>query len=199
MTEPILLILGCQKYKASLLRAMERMKNPAYRIIGLVGGVPEITFEDNILSLAVEDSYEYLPRKIWRAFQWIYQNFPDTVGIFKTDDDLFFASQQQLADRITANTHIPYWGVHADYCTAAHVDVSRILRSCDNKLLRPKHHTAHYCYGAGYWVSKEAIPTVCESQEFITAFLEDVTMGYVLNKAGWKPVNIPIPWREECR
>jgi len=199
MTEPILLILGCQKYRASLLRAMERMKNPAYRIIGLVGGAPETKFENNILSLAVEDSYEYLPRKIWRAFQWIHQNFPDTTGIFKTDDDIFFASQQQLADTIIANIEIPYWGIHVDHAYGGNVDRWRIINNCDNKLLQATYHAAPYSFGHGYWVSKIAIPAVCASTEHEHSFLEDVTMGYVLQKAGFNIQGKSVPYQERAR
>ena len=195
--EPILLILGCQKYKANLLVAMERMKNPAYRLIGLVGGAEE-SFDGSLLSLNVEDSYEFLPRKIQAAFQWIHKNFPETEGIFKTDDDIFFADQQSLADKIIANKTIPYWGVQIDRTGGGTVEQKRILMGND-KTIRATYLAAIYSYGAGYWISKQAIPLVCASTEHTNAFLEDVTMGSIMNRAGYIPRHVQIQYQERPR
>jgi len=197
--EPIVLILGCQKYKANLLAAIERMKVPSYRVIGLVGTTEPTSFDGTILSLQVEDSYEYLPRKVHAAFCWVHENFPETVGIFKTDDDIFFKNPNDLAVAMQTHVKIPFWGTIVARCCEKKVDLCRVERACDNKALRPKHHAAHYCYGHGYWVSKEAIPTVCASTEHRDAFLEDVTMGYVLNKKGWYPKHVPIQYEERAR
>ena len=64
MTEPILLICGCQKYKSSLENAIIRFTDPAYRVIGILGNKDAPTqLNDSILSLQVEDTYEALPKK----------------------------------------------------------------------------------------------------------------------------------------
>lgn len=196
---PIVLILGCQKYKTNLMTAIDRMRLPTYRVIGLVGGSPVTTFDGTLLSLPVEDSYEFLPKKVQAAFRWIRTNFPNTPGIFKTDEDIFFRNQHQLAIEIENNAHIPYWGTVVAHCAAGNVDISRIERSCDDTSLRPTHPSAHYCYGHGYWVSSEAIPIVCASDEFEKAFLEDVCMAHVLNKSGWMPTYVNIPYEERVR
>lgn len=196
--QPILLILGCQKYRASLMAAIERMKHPLYYVIGLMGGVNETTFDGTLLSLPVEDSYEFLPKKIQAAFRWIHVTFPDTPGIFKTDEDIFFSDQNQLASEIERNTHVPYWGVVSTYCGAGNVELWRIQKG-DNHSIRPRYPAAYYCFGAGYWVSREAIPIVCASNEYEGAFLEDVCMGYVLNKHGWRPLHVGIPYEERPR
>ena len=197
--DPIVLILGCQKYKTNLLAAIDRMKLPSYRVIGLVGTTEPTSFDGTILSLQVEDSYEYLPRKVHAAFCWIHEHFPETVGIFKTDDDIFFRNQNDLAVAIQTHAQVPFWGTVVAHCSANQVDISRVLRACDDKTLRPRHHAAHYCYGHGYWVSKEAIPTVCASTEHRDAFLEDVTTAYILNKKGWYPKYVSIPYEERGR
>lgn len=197
--EPIVLILGCQKYKANLLAAIDRMKLPSYRVIGLVGTTEPTSFDGTILSLQVEDSYEYLPRKVHAAFCWVHEHFPETVGIFKTDDDIFFRNQNDLATAIRTHAQVPFWGTVVSHCGNGAVDLCRIERACDDKTLRPRYPAAHYCYGHGYWVSKEAIPTVCASTEHRDAFLEDVTMGYVLNKKGWFPKYVSIPYDERGR
>jgi hypothetical protein len=174
------------------------MKHPSYYVIGLVGGVTETTFDDTLLSLPVEDSYEFLPKKIQAAFRWIHATFPDTPGIFKTDEDIFFRDQHQLASEIEGNMHVPYWGVVSTYCGAGNVDLWRIQKG-DNHSIRPRYPAAYYCFGAGYWVSREAIPIVCASNEYEGAFLEDVCMGYVLNKHGWRPLHVGIPFEERPR
>jgi hypothetical protein len=196
--QPILLILGCQKYRASLMAAIERMKHPSYYVIGLVGGVTEITFDGTLLSLPVEDSYEFLPKKVQAAFRWIHSTFPDTPGIFKTDEDIFFRDQNQLASEIVQKAHIPYWGIAVHHCGAGNVDLGRIQKG-DNHSIRPSHPAAHYSFGHGYWVSRVAIPIVCASNEYEGAFLEDVCMGHVLNKHGWRPLNVRIPYEERPR
>jgi hypothetical protein len=176
---------------------MERMKNPAYRVIGLVGGAEE-SFEGSLLTLDVEDSYEFLPRKIQAAFRWIHKNYPETEGIFKTDDDIFFADQESLTDKIITNKTIPYWGIHIDRTGGGTVEQKRILMAND-KTIRATYPSAIYSYGAGYWISKQAIPIVCSSTEHANAFLEDVTMGYVMNRAGHIPRHVQIQYQERPR
>jgi hypothetical protein len=197
--EPIVMILGCQKYKDNLMRAIDRMRLPEYRVIGIVGTTEPTSFDGTILSLHVEDSYEYLPRKVQAGFRWIYTQYPNTSGIFKTDDDIFFNNQSQLSTEILNHQDVPYWGTIVAYCRNGHVDINRVLKSCDDKTLRPTHPNANYCYGHGYWVSREAIPIVCNSTHFEDAFLEDVSMGHVLNNAGFFPKHVHIPYEERGR
>jgi hypothetical protein len=197
--EPIVMILGCQKYKDNLMRAIDRMRLPGYRVIGIVGTTEPTSFDGTILSLQVEDSYEFLPRKVQAGFRWIYTKYPNISGIFKTDDDIFFNDQNQLSTEILKHQHVPYWGIVVAHCGAGRVDVNRIINSCDDKTLRPTHPSANYCFGLGYWVSREALPLVCASSEYEDAFLEDVCMGHVLNKAGFFPKYVAIPYQERRR
>jgi hypothetical protein len=197
--EPIIMIIGCEKYKSNLMRAIERMRLPDCRVIGVIGTTDPTTFDGTILSLHVEDSYEYLPKKVYIGICWLYMNFPDTVGIFKTDDDIFFNDYNQLHREIINNQDVPFWGIHVSHCGAGPVNVERIIRLSDNKEIRPEHPSAHYCYGHGYWISKEAIPAVCCSEDFDSAFLEDVCMGHVLNKVGFIPKHVVIPYQEKER
>ena len=198
--EPIVLILGCQKYKTNLLAAIDRMKLPSYRVIGIVGTTDPTSFDGTILSLQVEDSYEYLSRKVRRAFQWISTNLPETIGVFKTDDDIFFRNQNDLAEAITANAQVPFWGTVVSHCSRSYVDRSRIEQKCDDTSLRPIHPAAHYCYGHGYWVSKAGIPAICAANEYEDPNpLEDVTSGFVLNRAGFFPKYVAISYEERVR
>jgi len=196
---PILLICGCQKYKASLLTAITRMKHDAYTIIGIVGTSEPTSFDGTILSLCVEDTYEFLPKKIHTAFTWIHANYTETCGIFKTDDDIFFGDQNHLAHEILHHCKTPYWGVITHSVGGGDVPIGRIMNSCEDKSIRATYQRANYCWGLGYWISRDAIPIVCASEEYKKSFLEDVCMGYVMNAAGFQPYRVDIAYREVPR
>jgi hypothetical protein len=195
MNKPILLIIGCRKYRENLIKAMDRMTHESYKVIGVIGTDEPTTFDERLLMLHVQDTYEDLPKKIKAAFIWIRNNFPDSPGIFKTDDDIFFENQDMLAQIIIKLAPVPYWGIYRDKCSTGEVSGYRIDKFTD-KSVRSTYQSAIYCYGAGYWISKAAIPLVCESVDHDTSILEDVCMGYTMNKANIVPLHIPIPCKE---
>lgn len=199
---PVVLICGCKKYEKYLSAAMRRMTRPEYEIIGVLGGAKGNTSYDpstHILSLAVPDTYEGLPKKIYSAFAWIYANRPGIPGIFKTDDDMLF-HVDSLVRNIRKHHNLPYWGVAYGTCEEGPVDKQRIYTRFEDKELRPRHQKASYCFGWGYWVSKDALPVIIAAEKtYDTSFLEDVCTGYVLNLAGIKPVRIHFPYKEMVR
>ena len=185
MNEPILLICGCQKYKESLLRAIKRFQHSSYRTIGIIGDLSLPThFNGVYLSLQIEDTYEALPMKIHAAFAWIYKNYPDAAGIFKTDDDIYFENMGTLIKQIQTHKSIPYWGHRVINVPAGPYRDSDYKRYSNS--VRPLRDESHYCGGNGYWVSKLLIPVVVNSTLFQYG-AEDSIMGTVLNKAGYKP------------
>jgi hypothetical protein len=101
-TRPILLISSCLKYRADLAQAMKRFSHPDWRTIGIVGGAATTVYDisSGVLELAVPDSYELLPTKIQAAFSWIYNTFPSSPGVFKTDDDMVYDDLSQLSKAI---------------------------------------------------------------------------------------------------
>lgn len=196
--KPILLICGCEKYKQSLISAIERNKNSNYKIIGVIakqGSNP--SFDGSIVTVDAEDTYVGLPMKIKAAFTWIYNNFPNIPGIFKTDDDIYFTDINNLALEINRNINIDYWGIKVDFCSGGPVSSSRIDRF-ENKNVSNENKNANYCYGLGYWVSKKSIPLIVNSN-LHTYGLEDVLMGHVLNNGGIYPKEYYIDFCEKSR
>jgi hypothetical protein len=199
--KPILLICGCHKYEEYLRAAIKRMTRPEWTVIGIIGGGTSSQFneESRILVLSCEDTYETLPAKIHAACQWIHTNHPGIPGIFKTDDDMLF-DMAALADAVSKNKAIPYWGIMKGMCKQAPVNPARIAARFVDTSLTPIHQTAIYCYGWGYWLSAGVLPhIVAATSVYESSPLEDVCTGYVLNRVNIFPEKINIPYREVPR
>ena len=199
--KPVLLICGCRKYERYLNAAIKRMTRDEWDVIGIRGGAMAASFdeESRILALPCIDTYEALPAKLHAAYKWIYENRPGIPGIFKTDEDIMF-DLPMLAAAVQQNAALPYWGVTLSLCKAGPVPLERIKNRFDDKTLRPMFQSAVYCFGAGYWLSAEVLPTVCAAtDEYAKSALEDVCTGFVLNKGGWGPKKFRIPFAEVPR
>ena len=200
--KPVLLICGCAKYEEYLHAAIRRFSNPAWTVIGFKGGAKETTFneETRILTLAVPDIYDALPTKIHAALSWAFARWPDAPGFFKTDDDIVLQDMNQLVFAIESFKGEAYWGLTTHSCPESRVNPYRIQTLFTNKRLTPMHQKAHYCFGAGYWISKTALPFIVAAKDtYAASYLEDVCTGYVLNTAGIEPVHHKIPWAEAPR
>ena len=195
---PILLICGCKKYQQSLLNAYERMKSDAYITLCIVGDLNcKTNLNEYLLTLQVEDSYEALPLKIHAAFKWIYENYPNTVGIFKTDEDIFFEDKNELITKINKNILIPYWGLIIESCSSKPIKTAAVNKF-ENKDLKLIHQSSYYCYGWGYWISKSSIAYIVAAEN-ISYGLEDVTIGSILNENGIFPIKVNIKFVEKER
>lgn len=199
---PILLVCGCKKYETYLQAALVRMRHSAWIVLGVIGDptLQQPYCNGTILYLPVEDTYEYLPKKLHAAYSWCFETFPHTCGIFKTDEDIVFGNVNALAGAILTNRHIPYWGIRVQTCAENYVNAVRISLRFEDKTLTPKHPGATYCFGVGYWISRAALPAVVAAKEkYAVAGLEDVCTGNVMNSAGYIPVEIAIACREVDR
>lgn len=198
-TKPVLFVTGCQKYRQYVDAALIRFANPAWHIVGIVGSADATAAsrDGDIVTLPVSDIYEALPAKIHAAFSWVATNYPNTVGIFKTDDDIVFHDMAHLVRAVSLCEARPYWGLYVGNCRENPVNQARIQMRFDDKTLQPRHQTAIYCYGHGYWVSATALPHILAAgDEFRASYLEDVCVGAVLNRAGIIPVRVAIPYSE---
>jgi hypothetical protein len=202
--KPVLLICGCKKYEPYLHSAIQRLDIPSWRVIGILGDptLSEAIYnkEKKVLTLPKSDLYEHLPAKIYDAMSWIMHTYPETPGIYKTDEDILYGDINQVAQIVSAKPDIPYWGIKTHICEEAPVNMYRISARFENKELRPMHPSAHYCYGLGYWISKAAIKHLLAAKEvYESAALEDVCTGSILNKAGIIPICIPLACMEVDR
>jgi len=201
ITKPVLLICGCNKYAEYLYAAIKRMQHPSWVVVGVLGGGETTSFDESssILTVAKPDVYESLPAKLHAAYVWILQNWPETPGIFKTDEDIVF-DKEALATAIKTHTNKQYWGIIKDMCNAGIINMHRISMRFIDKTLRPTHQKAIYCYGAGYWLNREVLPILEKAEEvYATSSLEDVCTGYVMNQARIFPDQIKIQCGEVPR
>jgi hypothetical protein len=201
--KPVLLVCGCRKYEEYVHAAIRRFDCPEWETIGLVGDPTESVASFNettrILTIPTADTYEMLPTKLHAAYTWIFSNRPGIPGIFKTDEDILF-DMSALVQSVVSNTDIPYWGVTASICHEAPINQIRIQNRFEDKTLTPTHQSATYCFGAGYWLSKEALPHILSAKDvYASSYLEDVCTGFVMNRAGWGPQCIRVLFKEVPR
>ena len=202
---PIVLVCGCQTHEAYLRAALSRFANPTcWHTVGFIGD-PTLTtavYDEatQIVTLPVPDTYETLPKKVHAALTWAMERWPDAPGIFKTDDDILMESRDALVTAIQKNLAVPFWGTRVGQCSAGYVTLQRIQTQFTDKSLRPRYHAALYCYGHGYWLSAEAVRVAIAAADIYAAScLEDVCTGAVMNRAGWRPLHVPVPYREMPR
>lgn len=206
-SRPVLLIAGCRKYQPFLEAAMKRMRRPGWRVIGLMGDptLPAPVLNGRgILTVPVEDTYERLPLKLQAAYTWIYETMPTAAGVFKTDEDILYSvSIDDVCRYVVANAPTTdYWGLFVGRCNEAPVNEARIAARFDDKTLRPRHQTAVYCYGAGYWLSRRSLGVIAAPAAraiYAESGLEDVCTGHVLNTAGIFPTKAPFDYIEVPR
>ena len=202
MALPVVLVTGCQKYRPYLEAAMKRFASPEWRTIGFIGDptITEARIEDEILTLPVSDIYEALPAKVHAAFCWVAANCPGVPGVFKTDDDIVFATPSDLRVAIPQFKELPYWGLFVGRCRSGTVEKKRVDLRFEDKALAPTHQAATYCYGHGYWIRGDCIPLIVDAAEdYNSSFLEDVCTGFVMNRAGHVPARVNIRYGEAQR
>jgi hypothetical protein len=184
---------------------MRRFERPdAWITVGLMADptltVPTFDEATQVLTVATPDTYEALPQKIHAALTWIAQRWPDAPGVFKTDDDILVTRLDDLVTAMTNHTTEPYWGFLTHKCYASYVPMARIKGRFADTTKKPKHQAANYCFGHGYWLSATAIRVaIAATADYATSYLEDVCTGFVMNRAGWTPTHVPIPYREMPR
>lgn len=200
MQEPIVLICSCKKYINTLHKAIERYRSDKYMVIGLIGDLTKHTsYENNILTLQVEDTYEYLPKKITSALYWITKNFPDTPGVFKTDDDIEMLNKVNFTEILLNNKYKDWWGLKAGDPMASLPDKKNIVKYNDLSLIDTQ-PAGTFFWGAGYWISSICIKSIVNNISNIkTTGSEDRIIGSFLSTKGFFGQQINIEWRESVR
>lgn len=204
-TRPVILLLACQKYIAYLHAAISRISHPSIRVVGVIGDASQNEShwneQNSILTVPVSDIYEDLPKKVWAAIEWIYSKWPDTIGIWKTDDDIVYNSVEYLVSELYKNASIPYWGLVYEHCNAGVINEWRVKnRFNDITQTARLHQGAHYCWGHGYWINPTAIRLILNNKgEYDTSTAEDICTGFVLNTTSIIPQCIYIQYTETVR
>lgn len=154
----------------------------------------------NILLLKVNDNYESLPKKIYLAIRYILEKYPEINGIYKTDDDIVYQKIDILIKIIKYcyNNDINYSGLIIDNIDRDKISDRRIRKRFENKKINNIYHSdAIYCYGAGYYLSKTSMKIIKEHQIYIyKQYLEDVSIGHILNKYNIYPIRMNLKFKE---
>ena len=200
-SSPVLLILGCKKYFDSLTLAIQRFASQLFHVVGIVGGAEEVSFDGSILHLPVSDTYDDHPKKMYEAFRWAYNQYPNAIGIFKTDEDIVIDSQSEFETLIMTHYSRLYWGFNTETKTEGGlISQSRVDARFDDKIGEKRYPAASYCWGHGYWLSRGAVSLLLNHKEdYYSQCLEDVCTGSSLNRHGIKPVKLTIKYTECVR
>ena len=175
---------------------MQRFFSHTYKIVGVLGGYEETSFDGSILRLKAPDTYEHLPHKVREAVKYIGETFPNSIGIFKTDEDIFYENLGTLEKTITENASKDYWGVHTDICG---FKKSPFSHKFSDKSLVAYYPPAFYCIGAGYWLSRKSMAAVTHEKNkelFTYPGHEDIMVGYCINREGMHPSQIWVSYKE---
>jgi hypothetical protein len=182
------------------MNGLIRFNNPAYKTIGLIGNINRPTsFNGQILSVKVEDTYEYLPKKIHTALKWVLQNYPDTQGVFKTDEDIFIKDMTHFTDLLQNNSNKPWWGFKIwNPPTAGPSELS--LSKYTNKNILP--HIGKkgvILAGAGYWLSNSLLTLISNYENFPEVGSEDQIISQILRDYGYIPEELKTEYSELVR
>lgn len=201
----ILLILHCEKYKFNRIIQMDTYlkylpeKINYYHIIGNSNLEKEYEFYENekIIVVKSEDDYLYLPLKIMKAYQAIYDTY-DFKYIFKTDDTQiciykdFFDDLINRLIKFEENDNKSHYGGFI-----VNLEKQKLCEHYknhpelpNNRLLLP----TIYCSGSFYYLSSDAMnDLIVKKEQIIKDYLEDYSIGYNLsNQFKKNMIHIPI-------
>lgn len=152
----------------------------------------------NKLIIKMEDIYENLPKKIYEALTYIYNNYPTIQHIFKTDDDIEFENYDEIINEIRNKIELnaDYAGLITESARGGYVKENK-LHKFNNPLKIAKYDKSVYCYGAGYLLSKKSIRIITENKSYMySRCLEDVSIGHLLNNKNIYPIKMKSKFKE---
>ena len=190
----LVLILSCRKnLELARLLSLQLEQNTDLDHLLLIADpsllVPKL--DGRLLTVPGEDTYEGLPNKIARAFEYVALA-TNWTGVVKIDDDTFIEDFDRFSRLMTdlvseAHDYVGEW----DYFG----DPTYHFGKCSNPELQRKpalHAHTRYCYGKGYYVSWRALERFAEvilryPRYLALATYEDVMVGEVLTSVGIRP------------
>lgn len=200
--KPFILVMGCRRYYDMLMEAIDHFTDKLCSCItlGVVGDpdVSEAVLEGQVLKVPVEDTWEALPKKVYAAFDWVLRNVPDTIGVFKTDDDIRFFELDKLFASLYIFRDSKYHGLKVDTRKPGPLEDWRVNeRLCDKTVSMAHTGADKYCWGAGYWLSNESLRRVVAHQHHFDVYgMEDQIVGRLLNEHGVIPQELVMHYRE---
>ncbi len=198
-SDTLVIIYSCRKYLDSRVKAIrgtwvQDLKARGIPYLVLVGDGDD-TVQGDVLSLAVSDLYEDLPKKTLRMLQWVFEH-TDAQFVVKVDDDCFLDVDRYF-DSLSYRRHHYYGRV-----------IKRGIGSTDRVWHHPKSKTDFATHsidkspepsvyadgGGGYCVSRLAIASLLGNLRsgagrrlLGCSFMEDKLVGDLLALGGISP------------
>lgn len=206
-----IIICCCYKYKNQFEKISKfwnkiEKQTKIFKIFYLFGNPKikktEYEYKTKKLILKVDDTYESLPKKIYEAVNYINTYFPEIEGVFKTDDDIEFEDINELLYELKnlCQKYTDYAGLVLDKVKAGIIKEGRLRKFTNRNIETPKYDMSTYCFGAGYYISKKSMGHVSINKGyFYEQYLEDVSMGHILNKYKIFPIQINSKYKEVKR
>lgn len=188
----IILIITCAKNinKINILRKLwvHHLKSLGITCLFVIGNncTRPTKIIDDVLLVNASDFYEGLPEKIFRAYQFLYENFQFNY-IFKIDDDVVLNPLNLIKTKLEGDyigikkkidkSFNRYW--HKGKCH------NSSLNNIGYPINRIYLDTYHAKGESGYFLSKKAIQSILKYEKYIiTDLYEDKVFGDILRKDG---------------
>lgn len=149
----IIVVFSCQKNKYRHEHYKNYLNELNYLIVE--GGHNKDELKDKMLLLDVEDNYKSLPKKVLKAYTFIYNNYKN-VNILKIDDDSYLDVKK--LQKIKFN--FDYGGLVYNDCY--------------------KNIKYKFAFGGGYYLSNKALGILIKNFNINTELQEDKAVGYSL-------------------
>ncbi|QEQ95868.1 glycosyltransferase family 2 protein [Neptunomonas concharum] len=207
ITEPgwpqdtLVVIYSCRAYLDTRIKAIREtwvkdLKARAIPYVILVGdGSDEI--EGDVLALNVSDTYEDLPQKSLKLFEWVYKN-TNAQYVLKIDDDCYLDVDKYF-DTLSYRKH-HYYGrvIHrpvGGMDRAWHHSKSKTLRA-QNAIDKSPEPSVYCDGGGGYTLSRCAMASLGANANtpqgkrlIANSFMEDKLIGDLLSFSYFEPSN----------
>jgi hypothetical protein len=141
----------------------------------LVGGGETTYVKDDTLVVDVPETYENLPLKVWKGFEFFREKVQ--VGMFKMDDDTIITSMN-----LTDIQEVEYGGTHMSRCPGIWSDYHK--GKCKDPIIDKGMFwvpAIAYYGGPFYYMSKSLLATLKES-DYSAIVYEDIASGIVANR-----------------
>lgn len=148
--------------------------------------IDDTYIDGNILYVKLDETYENLPKKMFCAYEYLYNN-KTFEYIYKIDDDCVLNIDNMLSFNYQNYDYIGHDAGHDGFNRTWHYN------KCDNPSLNitpyNKPYLGQWCAGGcGYYLSKKSVSIIVKNKNFIFDELyEDKAFGDILRLNNIKP------------
>ena len=170
-----------QKYMTRREYLYNFLKTFNHRYIVVEGGSDKLFFNNdtNVLTVDINETYENLPKKVMRAYEWIYNQFDNITHVYKADDNFC----DRVLNFIPAN--FSTYNYYGNFIVETLINTWH-QGKCDDEILNNtvynKHFISPYAGGGyGYILSRAAIKILVDNKDdILDDIYEDKAIGDVL-------------------